>query len=454
MSVSRRRAFVGIEKAAMAMVLLALFWVPLPVASDRDWALGILLILLSVAGVLWALMELLPTSSRYPELEQEWFKLGYIGLAMLLLLLLVQLWVGAQWLFGVTERPSMTAQYLMLGLGLSLLFFLLLQLFFTRKRLNILLATLVFSGVFQAFYGTAMMMSGIEYLLGVAKTESHGSATGTFENRNHLAGYLEMTIALAIGWLLALRSGERFDMRALLDYLSGPKMRIRLGLVVMVVALVTTHSRMGNIAFFASLMVVGLIFILLQKENRLRNSLLLVSFVVIDIVIISQFFGLERLQERLLAMPIAMEQGALLIDATDLRSLAVEQMLPMIADNPFLGVGAGAFEYGFVRYAGEGFWSYFYHAHNDVLQFIAELGWLAFLFLVGFVGLALWQALRALANTQSRYRSGIGFGAAMAIIALMLHSLVDFNLQMPANAMTFVTVCAIAVLANRHYRHE
>ncbi|MNN82925.1 hypothetical protein D3C81_1999170 [compost metagenome] len=64
--------------------------------------------------------------------------------------------------------------------------------------------------------------------------------------------------------------------------------------------------------------------------------------------------------------------------------------------------------------------------------------------------LALWRALQALWRRESLYCSGVGFGAAMGIIAIAIHSLTDFNLQIPANAATLVVLCAIAVLANQH----
>jgi len=51
---------------------------------------------------------------------------------------------------------------------------------------------------------------------------------------------------------------------------------------------------------------------------------------------------------------------------------------------------------------------------------------------------------------QSLYRSGVGFGMALAILSLMIHSFTDFNLQIPSNAATFVVVCAVALLANYH----
>lgn len=54
----------------------------------------------------------------------------------------------------------------------------------------------------------------------------------------------------------------------------------------------------------------------------------------------------------------------------------------------------------------------------------------------------------------SLYRNGIGFGAAMGIIAVLSHATVDFDLQIPANAATFVVLCAIAVLANHHRKER
>jgi hypothetical protein len=42
----------------------------------------------------------------------------------------------------------------------------------------------------------------------------------------------------------------------------------------------------------------------------------------------------------------------------------------------------------------------------------------------------------------------------MGIIALMIHSAVDFNLQIPANAMTFMLVLSLAWISLYHGRAE
>ncbi|BBP44503.1 O-antigen ligase family protein [Thiosulfativibrio zosterae] len=434
-----------LEGFIIAGLLATIVWAPLPLGSNRDWSAALLIILISFLALLWGYHLF-----RSPDSDK---KLKLPGLAMLGLLSLTQLWVSIQWLFGLTANPGASFQYFMLGIGYTFLFLMMISLFNTRKRLTLLLGVLVASGAFQAFWGASMVLSGVEWLFGVPKEHYLGKATGTFVNRNHLAGYLEMTIGLGIGLMLALRDGKSFRWRNVIDLLLGPKTKLRLALVIMVIGLVMTQSRMGNAGFFASLLIVGAIFILLTKEHRLRNSLLLVSFIIIDMIVISQYFGLERLKDRLVNTEVSVTQeagGKLVFDINDLRGLAFTNSIPMAQEKSFIGHGAGSYEVVFMGHAGPNFGGHFDHAHNDYIQFWAEYGIIGSLPLVLFTLIALYQAFRALSNKESHFRSGVGFGAAMAMIAIIIHSFSDFNLQIPANAMTFVVVAAIAVLANTH----
>ncbi|WP_238474396.1 O-antigen ligase family protein [Pseudomonas cavernae] len=409
--------------------------------------MGLFVCLMGVVGSLWAVGQLrggAAQGSRNQALR--------VALPMLGLLLLTQAWVAVQWLAGLSLDNGSSFQYLMLGLAYCLLFFLVVSLFQTRKRLSLLLGTLVVSGTLQAFFGAFMTLSGVEWLLAGPKTSYLGDATGTFVNRNHLAGYLEMTLACGIGLLLALRDGRPFSWVNLLELLMGPKARLRLALVVMVIALVMTHSRMGNTAFFASLLLVGGLFVLLEKEHRLRNGLILASIILIDVLVISQYFGLEKLKDRVLNTRLndVVVNGEVVQQANEVRDDVFGYAIPLLQERPLLGQGAGSFEAVFPQYPGEDIRIHFDHAHNDYLQFAIEFGLLGSLPLAVFILLALWHALRALWRRESVYRSGVGFGASMGIIALLIHSSTDFNLQIPANAATLVVLCAIAVLAGSH----
>jgi len=144
-----------------------------------------------------------------------------------------------------------------------LLFTLTLLLVSNKHRLVMLGYTLVFSAVFQAFYGSMMTLSGLEYGFFVEKAAYVGFATGTFVNRNHLAGYLEMASAIGIGLLMATTSNRvrvrswRQRLRNLVNLMLSQKLLLRLMLAMMVIALVLTRSRMGNTGFFSSMLVAG-----------------------------------------------------------------------------------------------------------------------------------------------------------------------------------------------------
>jgi O-antigen ligase len=426
-----------LERALISGALLLVLWLPLPIGSNRDWSMGLLVFLCCGLGAGWALNAWRRNRDMGPTLRA--------GLPMLGLLLLAQVWVLLQWLLGITVDTAATFQYLMLGVAYSLLFLLVVDLFRTRKRLSLLLAVLVVSGAFQAFFGAGMTLSGVEGLLVGSKTTYLGDATGTFINRNHLAGYLELTLAAGVGLLLALRDERPFRWINTLEMLLGPKGRLRLALVLMTIALVMSHSRMGNTAFFTSLLLVGGIFMLINKEHRLRNALIFAGLLIVDGLIVSQYFGLDKVVDQIGA---AQPAGT----SNELRANVLHDTLPLAQERLLTGHGAGTFEVLFGHVAGPEIALHFDHAHNDYLQFLVEYGLLGSLPLLLFVLFGLYHAQRAMWQRESTYRAGVGFGASVGIVALLIHSVADFNLQIPANAATYVVICAIGVLANHHYR--
>lgn len=433
-----------LDRILLVLTLIILVGLPLPVGSNRDWAIGLFSLFIGAATVLWAIGQWRGVFKQSKALKP--------ALPMLAMLLLTQLWVAVQWLAGLSMDSGATAQALILGVGYTLLFLLIINIFHTRKRVSLLLGTLVVSGTLQAFYGTFMSLTGMESFLGYVNRD----ATGTFINRNSMAGYLELCLAAGIGLLLALRDTRPFSWSQLIELLMGPKARLRLALVIMVIALVMTHSRGGNASFFVGLAIVGGFFILRNKQNRLRNSLILASLVLIDVMVISQYFGLERLKDRVMSTRLTdtVVNGEIVQHANEIRGDVFLYALPLAKDKPITGQGAGSFEAVFPQYAGEDIRLHFDLAHNDYIQFAIEYGALGFVPLILFVLMALYWAFKALWQQKSLYRGGVGFGAAMGIIALLAHATVDFNLQIPANAATFVVLCALAVLANHHSKER
>jgi O-antigen ligase len=157
-------------------------------------------------------------------------------------------------------------------------------------------------------------------------------------------------------------------------------------------------------------------------------------------LVVGNFFGIEQVAERLQETSIDSEH----------RDEVTQDSLEIIRDYPATGSGAGSFYSTYPMYdtgkVGLGFYK---HAHNDYVEFASELGLLVFCLLGYCVLLSLWQAVHAQLERHDRMMQGMGFAATMTIIALLMHSAVDFNLQIPANAAMFMIILALAWVA-RH----
>jgi len=309
----------------------------------------------------------------------------------------------------------------------------------TPSRLRWIALALVLSGLFQASYGSLMTLSGLEYGFFHEKIHNRGLATGTFINRNHLAGYLVMCLSVGIGLLIAqLGHGSdsstwRQRFLKLLEWILSEKMRLRIYLVVMVIALVLTRSRMGNTAFFASMTIAGIITLIISRHINRATAILLVSLIVIDIFIVGAWFGVGKVAQRLEQTSFATEKR----DDVDIYTLVYWD------DYFWTGSGLGSYYTAFPRYQGAdvtGFWD---HAHNDYLEFATETGLIGVLLLGIAILLTIGVVLIALYRRHRALNRGLAFSVIMAIIALLIHSSVDFNLQIPANAATFMLILAL-----------
>jgi O-antigen ligase len=108
----------------------------------------------------------------------------------------------------------------------------------------------------------------------------------------------------------------------------------------------------------------------------------------------------------------------------------------------------------FPSVAGPDITHHFEHAHNDYIQFAIEYGIPALAALVFFVLYTFYNGTKALCLTSSTYRSGIGFACVMGMTTIGIHSISDFNLQIPANAATFTVISALGLLARYHTRPD
>jgi O-antigen ligase len=130
--------------------------------------------------------------------------------------------------------------------------------------------------------------------------------------------------------------------------------------------------------------------------------------------------------------------------SADTRARIWSETLPLVRDFPVFGCGLGGYESSFSRYRSVGPQYAVDYAHNDYLQLAAELGLPGFAVLVALAGTALASALRRALQGPPAESTYIAAGAAGALGALALHSFVDFNLYVPANAIAAAWAAGLA----------
>jgi O-antigen ligase len=458
------------EAVLLWLLIALLLWAPIPLGSDRPWAWAPLEIGIFATLAAW-LVAWLFDAVRVPDAMRAawpaWIVLAaWIVLQGLSFIPMPRGWVVVlspeaarmQSLTDVlgTPRELMTLSIdphaskvsFLKTLAYSGVFFLTLALVNRRARILMLARVLVYGALVMSIYAVLMHLGDVRVdWFGYAM--SYGdSASATYPNRNHFAGYLEMMLALGIGLLIAGLSDRKADtwkkfMKLTIDWILSPKMILRLALCVLVIALTTTHSRMGNTAFFSSLIIAGVIGIALSRHAPRNTVLLLASLVAIDLFIVGSWFGVEKLAQRL-------EQTAVQ-DVQD-REDPAAYTIPLIKDYAVFGSGPGTFYVAFPRYRPEKVVGYYDLTHNDYAQFAAESGVTGFVLMGLFVAMALGSALMAQARRRDPLMRGISFACVMGVTAILIHSWVDFNLQIPANACLFMVLLALGWISLYHDR--
>jgi O-antigen ligase len=445
-----------------------LVWAPIPLGSNRPWAWSLLeLGIFALAAIWFVLYALGQARFSIVFLRARWALALFAAWLAVVLAQIVPLplaWVAAvspasaeaTRLAGVSGAafatisvdPEATRVFLLKSLAYVLAFCLTLVLVNSRDRLRTLAFVLVGSGLAQAIYASFMHLTGSDFEVFYTPLGHSEHTIGTFVNRNHLAGYLEMTLAIGIGAMIAtLRSssGTRTWRQRFRDWLAwtiSPKILLRAMLVVMVIALVMTRSRMGNAAFFSSTLIAGVLGLLLSRHATRQTVILLVSLIVIDIFVVGAWFGVEKVVQRI-ENTAMYKTGVPGEESLEQRVEPGLHSLDVLRAYPWLGSGGGTFYITFPEHRQKDIISFFDYAHNDYAQLASETG-LVGIGLLGLIVLAtFFVALKTQHERADPLARGVAFGVSMGIISLMIHSWVDFNLQIPANALTFVVLLAM-----------
>lgn len=427
----------------MSFFLALLVWLPIPLASNRPWAVAILLVLLSVLFVIEYSKLIANNKTLFNRFDAVFFLIILFLCWQLLQIAPIEQFTGIE-LIGSIDRHA-TFQQLICSVVYLLAYCLCRYFGASRNGTRNIIIALVISGAIQAVWGLWEVFANQQIPL-FGQQGNATVANGSFINRNHFAGYLVLCIACGTGLMLsqlgtkATAQDLREKVLSTVAVLLSNKVLLRLVLVLMVVALVLTRSRMGNIAFFSGLIIAGCFALFAVKQSKLGIGLFLVSVLIIDAIILGQWFGFDKVVERI-------EKTSL---ETEVRDDVGIDAWQVVRTGSWFGQGGGTFYTVFPSYQNTNTRGYFDHAHNDYIELASDYGAVMVLICIAVMGLSLWRAVVLQVQSPSRLHRGVGFAASMSIIWLAFHSSVDFNLYIPANAATFLII--MALLYNSRYR--
>jgi O-antigen ligase len=461
------------KKKTLEYGLLALLlWSPLPAASVEEWSIFVIEAAAAVLAGAYILLD--PKPGLNPHLPPVLRKMkpvaaalfGFLALQVVPLpAALVRILSPGSYGFRKLYAPEFArlkfmtlsiapASTIAAGLFLAALFILaalVLRTVVRGRQIRTVLAVLVGSGVFQALYGLFELTRDDPRILFYKKMFSPESVTGTFVNRNHFSGYLEMIIPLALGLALARMNMMTFGVKGFREKLmlwtsKGvlTNVLILAGVVVMSLAVILSNSRSGAAVLgFTVFLFLGLSVTAFSRTGfrqpwvgkTVRWTFLCVTLLAIAVGVGSTIrrFSLDALLRE---------------DRPQYWANTVE----IIGDFPLFGTGLGTFASAYGAYEKTASSELLLtHAHNDFLEYAAELGLVGVVLLAGAVltlAVSASLAWRRRRNPQAR---ALALGGLVALAGAGLHAVTDFNLHVPANMVLFAVVLGLT-LVMAYYR--
>lgn len=278
-----------------------------------------------------------------------------------------------------------------------------------------------------------------------------GSLFGPYVNRNHYAGLMEMVFPLVLSLFLFYKPQIRqFPLReriARMFNLRQTNIYLLLGFVAVLVAtsVFLTLSRMGIVSLSLSLILFGALF-LLRGGDRKRGIIIIAICVLV--VLSVGWFGWDPIFERF--AKIRNPQG----DITEQRLILWKDSWNIVRDYPLFGTGFGSFQDIYPKYRTLKGAALADHAHNDYIELLANGGVVALLLAGGFFAVLVSRSFAVFRKRRDPYSRYVFIASLTGIIAILLHSITDFNLQIGANGLYLAFLSGLAVSAANTRMHE
>jgi O-antigen ligase len=260
---------------------------------------------------------------------------------------------------------------------------------------------------------------------------------GPFVNRNDLATWLILAIPLAAGYMMARiasAAGANGFSVARIEEVFDPRMATVLAaLCLMMAMLFVTTSRSGIVGCG-----VGLLILLSLGRTRVSRGqfVALLAGLLLVGAVATAFVSVPVLTARF---------NAVFADDVGRGRMGIwRQTWPLARDFWRTGIGVGAFERGMLVYEARPFALFINQAHNEYLQVLVE-GGVALVAMVVFAIAAGWREARRRLREDRTPVGWMRAGAVGGMAAVAIQSIWDTGLRMPANAVLFAVLAAVAL---------
>ena len=195
---------------------------------------------------------------------------------------------------------------------------------------------------------------------------------------------------------------------------------------------------------------IGILLVFVFRDRQKQNiAILLGAFLVISFTVIAWTGGRE-VKARIATLATDKHSDI----TNDFRLQIDRDILRMFRQHPMLGWGQGTFADVYPRFRSFYSDSLVNAAHNDFLQVLAETGLIGFGIMIWFLAITLRNAVRKSSKWTSNLNGAVSVVAILGICGILVHSLVDFNMQVPANAALFYSLCTVAAMEPRFKTHR
>ncbi len=284
-------------------------------------------------------------------------------------------------------------------------------------RWRILLGLLIFAVTLIAWYAIIQHSHGTRMVLNLERPDQYAMrASGTYFCPNHFAHLLGILMPLCLA--LALMPSAGVPLRLLAGY----------GLALFLPVLFLTQSRSGWIGAIA-----GLSTVMCMVGARRGRTFFLITLLAVPLVVAATAGGLWMFSD------IFRDRIQMAIQG-DIRLRIWPDTLAMIRQQPWLGWGAGSYQWIFPQFRTLSEQMLFNYAHNEYLHFVADYG-LVGLFLFALVVLTACVRFFGAYLKADRDRDAyLVAGLLGTLAATFAHALFDFNLHIFSNNHVMILI--------------